>query len=65
MNFLAAVGRTFLGFLAATGRLAMFTGITLSHCVRPPVYWRLLGRQLVDIGYYSLPVVGLDRKSVV
>lgn len=59
MNFLAAIGRTFLGFLAATGRLAVFTGITISHCVRPPIYWRLLGRQLVDIGYYSLPVVGL------
>ncbi len=59
MNFLAAIGRTFLGFLAATGRLAVFTGITLGHCVRPPIYWRLLGRQLVDIGYYSLPVVGL------
>lgn len=59
MNFLAAIGRTFLGFLAATGRLAVFTGITVSHCVRPPIYWRLLGRQLVDIGYYSLPVVGL------
>lgn len=59
MNFLAAIGRTFLGFLAATGRLSVFTGITLGHCVRPPIYWRLLGRQLVDIGYYSLPVVGL------
>ncbi|WP_339854870.1 ABC transporter permease [uncultured Nisaea sp.] len=59
MNFLAAIGRTFLGFLAATGRLSVFTGIILGHCVRPPIYWRLLGRQLVDIGYYSLPVVGL------
>jgi phospholipid/cholesterol/gamma-HCH transport system permease protein len=59
MTFLAAVGRTFLGFLAATGRLAMFTGTTLGHCVRPPLYWRLLMRQIVDIGYYSLPVVGL------
>ena len=59
MNFLAAIGRTFLGFLASTGRLAVFTGITLSHCVRPPVYWRLIGRQLVDFGYYSLTVVGL------
>lgn len=59
MNFLAAIGRTFLGFLAATGRLAVFTGITVAHCVRPPIYWRLLGRQLIDIGYYSLPVVGL------
>jgi len=59
MTFLAAVGRTFLGFLAATGRLTMFTGTTLGHCVRPPLYWRLLMRQIVDIGYYSLPVVGL------
>jgi phospholipid/cholesterol/gamma-HCH transport system permease protein len=59
MNFLAAIGRTFLGFLASTGRLTVFTGITLSHCVRPPVYWRLIGRQLVDFGYYSLTVVGL------
>ena len=59
MNFLAAIGRAFLGFLASTGRLAVFTGITLSHCVRPPIYWRLIGRQLVDFGYYSLTVVGL------
>ncbi|WP_420405710.1 MlaE family ABC transporter permease [Nisaea sp.] len=59
MNFLAAVGRTFLGFLAATGRLTIFTGTTLGHCLRPPLYWRLLMRQIVDIGYYSLPVVGL------
>ena len=59
MNFVAAVGRVFLNFLAATGRLAIFTGIGVSHIVRPPFYPRLLGRQLVEIGYYSLPVVGL------
>jgi phospholipid/cholesterol/gamma-HCH transport system permease protein len=27
--------------------------------VRPPFYLRLIGRQMIDIGYYSLPVVGL------
>jgi phospholipid/cholesterol/gamma-HCH transport system permease protein len=32
---------------------------SVSHCVRPPIYPRLIGRQLIDIGYYSLPVVGL------
>ena len=31
----------------------------MSHCLRPPFYPRLVLRQLVDIGYYSLPVVGL------
>lgn len=59
MNFLAATGRAFLGFLAGVGRLVLFTVSALSHCVRPPLYPRLIGRQFVDIGYYSLPVVGL------
>ena len=59
MKFLAAIGRVFLGFLASTGRLGMFAAISVSHCVRPPFYPRLIWRQVVDIGYYSLPVVGL------
>ena len=59
MNLLAAVGRVFLAFLEHTGRLAVFTAVAVSHCVRPPIYFRLIGRQLLEIGYYSLPVVGL------
>ncbi len=59
MNFFAAIGRTFLGFLAATGRLAKFTGETLSHVVRPPIYTLLILKQMLSIGYFSLPVVGL------
>ena len=59
MNFLAAVGRVFLAFLEATGRLAVFTGAAVSYCITPPLYPRQILRQMVDIGYYSLPVVGL------
>ena len=59
MDFLAATGRTFLIFLEATGQLAMFTGRSVSHCIRPPLYARQILRQMIDIGYYSLPVVGL------
>ena len=59
MNFLALIGRVVLAFLGHIGRLTMFTGEALSHCVRPPIYPRLIGRQMIDIGYYSLPVVGL------
>jgi len=59
LDFLAAIGRVFLQFLAATGRFALFTVAGLSHCVRPPFYPRLIARQMIDIGYYSLPVVGL------
>ncbi len=59
MNFLAAIGRAFLGFIAVTGQLAVFTGEALSHLVRPPIYTVLIFQQMLRIGYFSLPVVGL------
>ena len=59
MPFLQPIGRTFLAFLEIVGRLSLFTAVSASHCVRPPLYPRLIGRQMIEIGYYSLPVVGL------
>jgi phospholipid/cholesterol/gamma-HCH transport system permease protein len=59
LDFLARVGHVFLLFLAASGRITLFAVRALSHCFRPPFYFRLIARQMVDIGYYSLPVVGL------
>jgi phospholipid/cholesterol/gamma-HCH transport system permease protein len=59
MNPLALVGRAFLGFLATFGRLSIFAGQAVSHCFAPPFYLRLVGRQMLAIGYFSLPVVGL------
>ena len=59
MRPLRLVGHVVLAFLATVGRVVLFAGVGLSHCVRPPFYFRSLGRQLVEIGYYSLPVVGL------
>jgi phospholipid/cholesterol/gamma-HCH transport system permease protein len=59
VNALAAIGRVVLAFLAQTGRLAQFTFSALMHCVRPPIYWYLIGQQMMRIGYFSLPVVGL------
>jgi phospholipid/cholesterol/gamma-HCH transport system permease protein len=59
MNPLATIGRVFIAFLAAIGRIAMFAATALGHCVRPPFYPALIARQMLDIGYYSLPVVGL------
>jgi len=57
--FLASIGAALLGFLAATGRLAMFAGRALATATAPPVYLRIVLRQMLDIGYFSLPVVGL------
>jgi phospholipid/cholesterol/gamma-HCH transport system permease protein len=59
MNIFAPIGRAFFAFLAQTGRLAQFTAAAVSSCVRPPIYWGLIGQQMIRIGYFSLPVVGL------
>ncbi|MBF0561181.1 MAG: ABC transporter permease [Alphaproteobacteria bacterium] len=59
LDFLARIGRVFIAFLQTIGRVTIFSGRVVSHCVRPPFYPRLIGRQMVEIGYYSLPVVGL------
>jgi phospholipid/cholesterol/gamma-HCH transport system permease protein len=58
-NFLARIGRTFLDFLAVSGRIVVFALAAIFYAVRPPFYPRLILRQMIDIGYYSLPVVGL------
>jgi phospholipid/cholesterol/gamma-HCH transport system permease protein len=59
LNFLASVGGAFLNFLAATGRIVTFAAAAIGYSVRPPFYPRLILRQMIDVGYYSLPVVGL------
>lgn len=59
LDALQALGATVLNFFAAAGRIFIFTGRSLYHCATPPFFPRLLVRQLVDIGYYSLPVVGM------
>jgi phospholipid/cholesterol/gamma-HCH transport system permease protein len=59
MRVLQLVGRVVLLFLANVGELVLFAGSAIGHCFQPPIYWRSILRQLIDIGYYSLPVVGL------
>ncbi len=56
---LAVVGRVFPTFLATIGRLAMFTGKSVVAVATPPFYWRLCLQQMMTIGYFSLPAVGM------
>ncbi|PRX35332.1 phospholipid/cholesterol/gamma-HCH transport system permease protein [Meinhardsimonia xiamenensis] len=56
---LAGLGASTLGLLAAIGRVAFYLASTLSHVLRPPFYPREFLAQLMVIGYFSLPVVGL------
>jgi phospholipid/cholesterol/gamma-HCH transport system permease protein len=54
-----AIGRTVLFFLEMTGQISIFIGKSVMHCFLPPFFPSQLVRQLIDIGYYSLPVVGM------
>ncbi|QBX99758.1 ABC transporter permease [Rhodophyticola sp. CCM32] len=56
---LAATGRATLGMLGVIGRIALYAAQTLSHLVRPPFYPREFAHALMQIGWLSLPVVGL------
>ncbi|MBF9049997.1 MlaE family lipid ABC transporter permease subunit [Roseobacter sp. HKCCD9010] len=56
---LGALGRSTLSALAVIGRVAMFCAQTLSHLIRPPFYPREFAHALMQIGWLSLPVVGL------
>ncbi|MDD4519690.1 MAG: ABC transporter permease [Alphaproteobacteria bacterium] len=59
MEFLTLLGQVFINFLQATGRLTLFTLKTLYYCVTPPFYFKTLFSQMIEVGYYSLPVVAL------
>ncbi|MES2844602.1 MAG: ABC transporter permease [Pseudomonadota bacterium] len=56
---LAGIGRPVLAALAAMGRVAIFAGAVVSHLFRPPFYPREFLAALMQIGWFSLPVVGL------
>ena len=58
-GFVQNVGRTALTFFATLGRIALFSIMAIRWIFTPPYYWQQLLRQITDIGYYSLPVVGL------
>lgn len=59
VNIFQTVGAVILTFLEKLGVLSVFVGRAVGHCFVPPFFPRQLMRQLVDIGYYSLPVVGM------
>lgn len=59
LRFVAAIGAAFLSFLAGTGRLALFAGRAFATVFMPPFYLRVILREMLNIGYFSLPVVGL------
>ena len=59
LRFLAAIGRSVIAALAGVGRVTLYASDAVSHLARPPFYWREFGHALMQIGWLSLPVVGM------
>ena len=58
-NPVANIGRATLEFLTDVGRLCVFAAQAVLAIFTPPFYFANLARQLLSVGFYSLPVVGL------
>lgn len=59
LDILQSVGATVLMFFERVGHLTDFILRSVAHVFLPPTFFRQTMRQLIDIGYYSLPVVGM------
>ncbi len=59
MNPFAAVGAAVLGLCRGVGAAALFGARGVSAAFAPPLFWRQTLGQMLAIGWYSLPVVGL------
>jgi phospholipid/cholesterol/gamma-HCH transport system permease protein len=59
LNFLAHLGRVVLALFAEAGRASLFLRDAVIQGLSPPFYPRQLLLQMLRIGYFSLPVVGL------
>ncbi len=59
MEFISLLGRVFIHFLRASGQLGIFTVKAIYNCFTPPFYFKKIMEQLIEIGFYSLPVVAL------
>lgn len=58
-DILAFIGGALLDSLASAGRVALFGAEAVSHVFRPPYHVRETLNALMQIGWFSLPVIGL------
>ncbi len=57
--FLQTLGRPLVAFIMNLGYFSRFVAKAIYNCFIPPFYIKLFCRQFMNIGFYSLPVVGL------
>lgn len=58
-DFLRKLGQPMVSFIIKAGEFATFIIQTVYNTLTPPYYFKLFLKQIIEIGFYSLPVVGL------
>lgn len=56
---ITSLGRYAIAVLRETGYVSIFAVKGISSCFSPPFFYREIIRQMVAVGFYSLPIVGL------
>ena len=59
LDILGTTGKRFINFIANIGHFFIFFGSAIYWALKPPWYLKKIFQQILDIGYFSLPVVGL------
>ena len=59
LNFIGSIGKKFFIFTGNIGHFFIFFTNAVLWMFRPPWYFKKIFHQILDIGYFSLPVVGL------
>ncbi len=59
LKFIGTIGKKFLDFISNLGHFFIFFVNAMYWMLKPPWYFKKIFQQTLDIGYFSLPVVGL------
>ena len=58
-TFLQTLGKPLLAFILNLGYFTRFVCKSVINCFLPPFYFKLFFKQFLNMGFYSVPVVGL------
>ena len=58
-SFLQTLGKPLLAFVLNLGYFTRFVVKSVINCFLPPFYFKLFFKQFLNMGFYSVPVVGL------
>ena len=59
INILGSIGAATIDFIRSCGKMGLFFLSIIKPFKVGKVSWKVIGLQIIEIGYYSLPVIGL------